>query len=269
MRALSQPRNQYVMKLSLLSNSTAVILAAGVGRRLGAGHGGPKALLEFAGRTLLERHLANLRASGVRRIALTVGFEAETLRSAIQRLGPDAEVSLVENPRYRNGSLVSLQVQGELLRSGGEVLLMDADVLCDARLIARLGQGAAENTLLVDRRIEPGDEPVKLCFRRQADGRERIVDFRKRPEHAHDWHGESVGFFRFSAATAAELADRCDAYVAAGRLDVEYEEAIRELMLAEPYRFGAVDVSDLPWTEIDFEADVARARSEILPQLAP
>ena len=72
---------------------------------------------------------------------------------------------------------------------------MDADVLCDARMLARLGDGQVENTLLVDRELEPGDEPVKLCFRRGSDGRDEMVDFRKQPEHAHDWHGESVGFF--------------------------------------------------------------------------
>ncbi|WP_216839142.1 NTP transferase domain-containing protein [Caulobacter sp. S45] len=244
-----------------------MILAAGVGRRLGDSHAGPKVLLEFDGVSLLERHLSNLTACGVRRVAMTVGFEAETIQRAVAKLHPRIELSFLTNPRFRNGSLVSLQVQGELLRAGGDILLMDGDVLCDARMIARLGQGAAENTLLVDRHLEPGDEPVKLCFRKGADGRDRIVDFRKQPEHAHDWHGESVGFFRFSAQTAAELADRCDHYVDTGRLDVEYEEAIRDLMLAEPNRFGAVDVSDLPWTEIDFEEDVARARFEILPQL--
>ena len=80
-------------------------------------------------------------------------------------------------------------------------------------------------------------------------------------------HGESVGFFRFSAEMAAALADTACAYAAQGWCGAEYEEAIRDHLLAEPDRFGAEDVTDLPWTEIDFEADVVRARDEILPQL--
>ena len=256
------------MQTPPLAHDVAVILAAGVGRRLGAGHEGPKALLEFSGRTLLARHIHNLEAVGVRQIVFTVGHEAERLRQAVAALAPNPEVGFVDNPQYRRGSLVSLWAQRERLRAGGDVILMDADVLCDVRMLARLGGGPAENTLLVDRELEPGDEPVKLCFRHGANGRERIVDFRKRPEHAYDWQGESVGFFRLSARTAADLADRCDAYVSDGRLDVEYEEAIRDLILAHPDRFGAVDVSDLPWTEIDFEEDVVRARTHVLPQLA-
>jgi choline kinase len=116
--------------------------------------------------------------------------------------------------------------------------------------------------MLVDRNIEPGDEPVKICFRGDT-----IVDFRKRPEHAHDWHGESVGFFRFSPAMALALADRCDAHEGSGKPLPEYEEAIRDLILRDPKPFQACDVSDLPWTEIDFPEDLARARQVILPKL--
>ena len=255
------------MQTSPLADHLAVILAAGVGRRLGARHKRPQALVPLDDATLLERHIRNLEGLGVREISLTVGYEADRLREAVAALEPVARISFVENPQYRRGSLVSLWAQRERLQAGSGVILMDADVLCDWRMLARLGEGTADTTLLVDRELEPGDEPVKLCFRRDADGCERIVDFRKAPEHAHDWHGESVGFFRLSARTAADLAAQCDTYVSAGRLDVEYEEAIRDLILAHPDRFGAVDVSDLPWTEIDFEEDVVRARTHVLPQL--
>jgi choline kinase len=69
------------------------------------------------------------------------------------------------------------------------------------------------------------------------------------------------------ANMAAALAERATAYVEAGRAGAEYEAALRDLILAHPDRFGCEDISDLPWTEIDFEADVVRARQEILPQL--
>jgi len=241
---------------------SAILLAAGVGKRLGASHEGPKVLLAFEGRTLLERHMAALAANGVERLSITLGYMGEAIRAAAEEASAGLDLNFIDNPRFREGSLVSLWAQRGLLQTNQPVLLMDGDVLYDRRMIARLNQSPHENTLLVDRNIEPGDEPVKVCFRGET-----IVDFRKRPEHAHDWHGESVGFFRFSPAMAIRLAERCDHYVQAGRGDLEYEEAIRDLILADPARFGAADVTDLPWTEIDFEADVARARAEILPQL--
>jgi choline kinase len=241
---------------------SAIILAAGVGRRLGVADGGPKILLEFGGKSLLQRHIEALHANGVTDIALTVGHQADAIRAALKRLDYNASVACIENPRYREGSLVSLWAQRDRLESGSDIVLMDGDVLYGVPMIGRLLAAANENVLLVDRQIEPGDEPVKICFRNG-----QIVDFRKKPDQPHEWHGESVGFFRFSAAMAAALAARCGAYVDAGRTNVEYEEAIRDLILIEPERFGAEDISDLPWTEIDFDADVMRARNEILPQL--
>jgi choline kinase len=239
-----------------------LILAAGIGRRLG-GHGDrPKVLLEFGGRSLLHRHLDALEACGVRDVSITVGHASAQIEAEVERLGRSDRVRFVHNPRFREGSLVSLAAQSAQLRAGEAVLLMDGDVLYEPRMLERLVHAPGENILLVDREIEPGDEPVKICFRE-----DRIVDFRKRPEHAHDWHGESVGFFRFSARMAASLADRCAAHLADGGAGLEYEEAIRDLILASPDRFAACDVSDLPWIEIDFEADIHRARSHVLPQL--
>ena len=39
------------------------------------------------------------------------------------------------------------------------------------------------------------------------------------------------------------------------------------LLASPPGRFGFEDITGLPWIEIDFAADMARAASEILPRL--
>ena len=238
----------------------AIILAAGVGRRLG--RDAPKVTLSFAGKSLLRRHIEALEANGVTDVAITVGYRADLIREELARIDTACRVALIDNPRYREGSIVSLWAQRTRLAAGTTVLLMDGDVLCDSRMIARLLAAPSENVLLLDRAIEPGDEPVKICLR----GGE-IVDFAKIPRCAYDRHGESVGFFRFSPGMAAALAGRVAAYVDAGQGAAEYEAALRDLILAHPDRFGCEDISDLPWTEIDFDVDVVRARQDILPRL--
>ena len=242
----------------------AVVLAAGVGRRLGATHEGPKMLLEFGGRSLMARRLAALADCGVRDVRITVGHGADAVRAEAERTAPAGmTVSFVGNDRYREGSLLSMLVQTGAMTGDRPVLLMDGDVLHDARMVARLTGEGAPNRLLVDPELEPGDEPVKVCFRG-----DRIVDFRKVPADPGERHGESVGFFRFDAATAAALHARgVEKAAEPGGGALEYEEAIRDLLMADPERFAAVDVGDLPWTEIDFPEDVARARDLILPQL--
>jgi hypothetical protein len=56
--------------------------------------------------------------------------------------------------------------------------------------------------------------------------------------------------------------------VESGRGGMEYEEPLRDLILVSPPgTFGYEDVSDLPWTEIDFPEDVVKAETEIRPAL--
>jgi len=248
-----------------VSPPRALILAAGVGRRLDNGHPSgrhlPKALLRFGGRSLLERHLDILRRCGVQDVTLVLGYGEDDIRAELDVLGGEPP-SVVVNPNFRQGSVVSLHVGRDVLRGVAPVILMDADVLYDHRLMARLVDSLRPNCLLLDREIEPGDEPVKLCI---AGG--RIVDFHKRPQMVHEWHGESVGFFRFAPDAAAELAARADAYVTSGRGEMEYEEPIRDMILASTAdRFGFEDISGLPWTEIDFPEDVEKARG-LLPEM--
>jgi choline kinase len=254
-----------------LSNAVvpkALILAAGVGRRLGEPGAGrrkmPKAMLDFDGKTLLARHIGILRELGISDITVVIGFAAAQMRAALAALDQGPPVCAVTNPDFREGSVVSLWAGRAVLHSGAPVILMDADVLYDVRLMMRLIDSPNADCLLLDREIEPGDEPVKLCVR---DG--RIVDFHKRPSKPHDWYGESVGFFRFSSAAAAELADRAEDYVATGRRMMEYEEPIRDMIIASAAdRFGFEDITGLPWTEIDFPEDVVKARA-LLPALVP
>jgi choline kinase len=241
-----------------------LLLAAGVGRRLGDSIlPVPKALLRFGEKTLLQRHIEILNSFSITDITIIVGHLAEAIGEEITRLGVGDSVRTVANPRYREGSVVSLWTGRDVLTSGEPVVLMDADVLYDARLMAQLLTGAPENCFLLDRGIAPGDEPVKLCIR---DG--EIVDFHKRPQVDHDWHGESVGFFRLTPPIAAELAARADAYVRDGRTQFEYEEPMRDMVLAAtPSTFGFAEITGLPWTEIDFAEDVRRAQSVIFPDL--
>jgi choline kinase len=148
-----------------------------------------------------------------------------------------------------------------MVSAGGPVILMDADVLYDPRLMARLANSAHANCLLLDRNFEDGDEPVKICVRGAAD----LVDFRKIVETPYDWCGESVGFFRWSPDMAQNLTDRAKSYIARGDREAPYEEVIRDAILATPAAFGFEDITGTPWVEIDFLEDVRRAETEVLP----
>jgi choline kinase len=245
----------------------AVILAAGVGQRLGPRElAEPKVLLRFGGRSLLERHIRLLGLAGVREVAIGVGFEADRIAEELRRLAlPAPRVETVFNPRFTRGSVVTLWTLRAVLTRGGPVLVMDGDVLYDRRMLARLVGSRHANCFLLDRGLEPGEEPMKLAMKDGAP-----VDFRKRLARAHDYYGESVGFFRLSEETAGALVTAAGRLIEAGRDGEYFEEALRDVLIASPAgTFGVEDVSGLPWIEIDFPADVERAERAVLPLLLP
>lgn len=240
----------------------AAMLAAGVGHRLGMGEAAPpKALLRFDGRTLLARHLDILARFGLFDLTLVVGHQAHAIEQELRAIGAADRVKTRFNPGYRRGSLLSLWMLRDILRAGEPVVYMDADVLYDWRLLDRL-LGSAHADCILIARGDPDPEWVEV--RIQGD---RIVAFDKDVTVAEfDIRAEWVGFARFSATTAARLADAIDRYVESGQVDVICEKAMRDVILATD-AFGFQDVTDLPWIEIDFPEDVQRARLQILPRL--
>lgn len=243
----------------------AVILAAGVGQRLGsAAANKPKSLLQFGGLSLLARHLHNLRYYGISRITVVTGHQSDLIEQEIRRHADGLEVDTRYNPNYREGSVVSLHAASDVLSGREPVLLMDADVLYEHTLIERLKTTEHANCFLLDRDFEPGEEPVKLCVHD-----DRLIDFRKRIDKnlRFDYQGESVGFFRFSPAMASDLAQRADCYLQNRRRDEPYEEIIRDALLETPEAFGFEDITGSAWIEIDFPADIQRAEQRVLPHI--
>ena len=243
----------------------ALILAAGIGRRLGR-HAGkqPKCLLEFGGKTLLRRHLETLYHYGIKGITIVTGFGADAIEAALLNIGADTVTSCF-NPEFAKGSSSSFAIGLSTLPPEAACLLMDADVLYDHRIIDRLINSKQENVFLLDRDFESGEEPVKLCVRNG-----QLVEFGKKIELGltFDLHGESVGFFKFSATTIKMLLVQANACIAGGDDQAPYEKIIREVLLGNPKHFFYEDITGLAWVEIDFPEDIMTAKNKILPQLS-
>src|ERR1700761_676166 len=169
----------------------AIILAAGRGVRLQLPEDAqlPKCLLRFDGMTLLERHLRMLKNAGVDEVTLALGFRHELVEEELDRLAWVPRPEIVINKHFELGSVLTVHTVADAMTRGGEVLLMDADVLYDERILRALVAGKiAVNRLLIDRDFEAGDEPVKLCVRHGVP-----IDLRKQlaGDLAYDTIGES------------------------------------------------------------------------------
>jgi molybdenum cofactor cytidylyltransferase len=151
------------------SSTSAVILAAGSSRRMGA----PKQLLLLDGRPLLQHVLNNVRASEVDDIVVVLGASAEAIQGQIDLHG----VRVIVNENYQQG-------MGTSLKAGISAVTPDTDaaliILADqpfvrsstlSRLIAEHSVSKAEiviptyrgfrgNPVLLDRSVFP--EVLKL-----------------------------------------------------------------------------------------------------------
>ena len=244
----------------------AIILAAGRGNRLADFNpdGRPKCLLEFTGRSLLARQLDILFALGIRQLSLVVGYQADQIIDHVGALTSRPEVAFVYNPAFTDGSVLSLLTARDALTSGEDVLILDADVLFHPQIMRLLIESPNPNCYLIDKDFVPGDEPVKIAI-----DKGKMVEFRKKlpADLDYDTLGESVGFFKFSGEIAGRIARACARYKTEGLLDAPHEEALRDVLLAQPSDFACEDIDGLPWLEVDFPEDVERAIKQVLPAI--
>ncbi|MCO5051263.1 MAG: phosphocholine cytidylyltransferase family protein [Verrucomicrobiae bacterium] len=244
----------------------AIIYAAGIGMRLQSAFGErPKILLEFGGQTLLAHHLQHLRAVGVQRLTIVTGYQQQQIAALLPDLTARYGLAIRQlvNPDFTEGSVLSFATSIPVLQTIGasdRVLLMDGDVLYPTVFLRRLLDAPAPTALLIDREYSTADDdPVLVPI---ANG--RPFDFVKQWQGQAEQIGESIGFFKLAGADLPELITLTQRLSTTNR-KASYDDVLRQLV--QDGRFGHVDVTGLPWTEIDFPGDVERARAEVLPAI--
>jgi choline kinase len=240
----------------------AIICAAGRGVRLGANV--PKILLEFGGRTLLEWHALRLAEVGLTQVVLVTGYLREQIARVLPEIGGRHGMNIRElvNERFEEGSVLSVAAALPEIEAAREpILLMDADVLYPAEILERLIHSDHPTALLLDREYSTkDDDPVLVPV---TNG--RPFEFRKQWTGQADFVGESIGFFKIAPDDLPMLIEETRARSAGSEVRDAYDDVLRAMVLVD--RFGFEDVTGVPWTEIDFPEDVARARDEVLPQI--
>ena len=136
--------------------STAVILAAGRGMRLGEDfRDRPKGFIPCQGTSLVERSLTILKSCGISRVCIVTGHCADSYDELAARSG--GFVTTLFNERYAaNGSLVSLGVA--LAAIDEPFIVLDSDIVYERRGLAALLACPMENAALVSGTTDSGDE---------------------------------------------------------------------------------------------------------------
>jgi choline kinase len=248
-------------------NSRAIIVAAGMGRRLAPyTDDRPKCLVEVNGKSILERQIEAYRAAGIDEICVVRGYRAEDIHFPGLRY--------FENRRFRENNILASLFCAEEAMAGG-FYFSYSDIVFRREVVRDLvaAPGEQDYALIVDRRwaeayegrdLHPIEE-AELCH--VENGLVRALGKRVVPREQA--HGEFIGLARFSPRAAASMQSAYRALAAelgpeapfgtARRFESAYVTDLLNHLIAAGEAMHPVDIHG-GWREIDTTQDLERAR---------
>jgi L-glutamine-phosphate cytidylyltransferase len=232
----------------------AIILSAGQGSRLGhLVDDRPKCLIEFSGRTLLDRQLDTLEANGVHEVVVVTGFHDELVNDAIARRTGGPTVRTIFNPFYKVADNTgSLYMAREEL--SGDCLVWNGDTLVSHALMAKVvGNERPGICVTIDRKDGYDDDDMKVVA--AADGRLHAIGKRI----SEGVNAESIGLLAFRSGGAEQFREAIERAMRTSEgTTIWYLRVIHHL--AQSQAVWTLDIKGEEWGEVDFPEDVERAR---------
>ena len=233
----------------------AIILSAGQGSRLGhLVDEKPKCLIDFNGRTLLDRQLDTLEVNGVHEAVVVTGFHDELVNQAIAARTGGPKVRTVFNPFYKvadnTGSL--FMAREEL---AGDCLVWNGDTLVSNCLMGRvIGNDRAGICVTIDRKDSYDEDDMKVV---EDAGRLKAIGKRL---DLSTVNAESIGLLAFRTGGAERFRDAIEhALRTPEGTTIWYLRVIHHL--AQSSEVWTLDIKGEEWGEVDFPADVDAAQA--------
>ena len=244
----------------------ALMLAAGMGKRLGAyTNHQTKCMVKVGGKTLLEHAADALRLAGVKRLVLVVGYEGEKLKAFARDKLADFELVFVENPVYAStNNIYSLYLAREEL-ARDDTLLLESDLIYEPELLRAMVADPAPNLVAVAKYEQWMDGTVTL-----VDGDGIIREFIEKKDFSFDRadrYYKTVNVYKFSRSFAADqYIPFLSAYIRAYG-DNQYYEMVLKALAHLPFAgLRAFELGDMKWYEIDDVQDLDIANTLFAPE---
>ncbi len=228
----------------------AIILIAGVGKRLSSAQGDPKCLTKINSVALLERYLRALEKINIRDVVLVVGYNKERIITFARGVDFKGSIKFIENPDFTQGSILSLHKASKELDK--DALLMDGDVYFEDALLEKFIKIDKENIIVIDTTSSSSGEEMMVGVKNG-----RVLDMQRHLTADYDCVGEAVGFYKFNRQACQELKKIMAAQIKLKKYELGYENILP--ILFQKVYFEPVIIDGLKWVEIDFKEDVLRA----------
>jgi choline kinase len=232
----------------------AIILSAGQGSRLGhLVDNRPKCLIDFSGRTLLDRQLDTLEANGIDEAVVVTGFHDELVEKAIAQRTGGPRVRTVFNPFFKVAdNLGSLFMAKHELE--GDCLVWNGDTLVSRSLMAKVVVNKRSGICVtIDRKDAYDDDDMKVV---EEGGQLKAIGKRLPPKGIN---GESIGLLAFRDGGAELFREHIERDMRTPEgTTIWYLRVIHHI--AQQADVWTFDIEGEEWGEVDFPPDVERAQ---------
>lgn len=230
-----------------------VILTAGVGSRLGElTKDKPKILLDFNGRTILERQIETFHNNGVKEFVIVAGHGLEKVKEEVTKIQgklPDVKVKIIVNHDFASTqNTYSLWLTKEDVENG--FYLIDGDVIAEQAVIDKICKTPHANAIIGDSKCD-----IEVLTKIGKEG--RVIGIGKHIPKEEGKFG-SVGIHKFSADFVAHLFPAIEELFRERGMKVIYEHAYEKIL--DKVDLKVEDVTGLTWREIDLPEEYEQAK---------
>lgn len=235
----------------------ALILAAGMGRRLGkATKDNTKCMVEVNGERLIDRFIKQLITFNLSRIIIVTGYKGEKLKKYILDNYPNVKkFEFVHNPIFdKTNNIYSLSLAKDWL-SEDDTILLESDLIFEDSILEMLVNHHEPNLALVAKYESWMDGTM---VRINADN--EIINFIPKEAFRYediDVYYKTVNIYKFSKEFCRdEYVPFLEAYTKVMGSNEYYEQVLRVITLLKSSSLKALPLNGQKWYEIDDVQDL-------------
>ncbi len=234
----------------------AIILAAGMGKRLGElTERNTKCMVKVDGITLIERMLRILDKKKLSRIILVVGYQYENLTKFVDSLNIAMPIEYIINEvYYKTNNIFSLSLAKERMMQE-DTLLLESDLIFEERLIDLLIDDKRDSLALVDK-FESWMDGTCIV----VDQEDNITDFiqgKSLQFYEKERYYKTVNIYKFGADFSKNVyVPFLEAYAKVMGNNEYYETVIKLILLLDKNTMKAKRLNGQLWYEIDDVQDL-------------
>lgn len=246
----------------------AIILAAGMGKRLGnLTQGNTKCMVKVNGVTLIDRMLSQLSKLELSRVILVIGYKGNLLQDYVGNEYKGLKIEYIENSIFdKTNNIYSLSLAEKELQED-DTLLIESDLIFDDALFPMIVNNPYPNLALVAK-YETWMDGTMV----RLDEENNIVNFVPKKAFRYedvDLYYKTVNIYKFSKEfLRTQYVPFLNAYTKALGNNEYYEQVLRVITLLDHCELKALPLTGQKWYEIDDIQDLDIAETIFAPEEA-